>query len=95
MVTGEGRLDAQTSDGKLISAVCTRAAGTPVWAAVGTSMLDGEAASDLGLSGVVALTDITAHDTSRDPGLASEALQQAGRNIAQHVIAHGQAFATE
>ena len=95
VVTGEGRLDAQTSDGKLISAVCTRAAGTPVWAAVGTSLLDGEAASDLGLAGVVALTDITAHDTSRDPGLAAEALQQAGRNILQHVKAHGPAFTTE
>ena len=99
VVTGEGRLDAQTSDGKLISAVCTRAAGTPVWAAVGTSILDEEAAGRLGLSGVVALTDITARDTSRDPGLAAEALEQAGRNIVLHVRAqskaHGQAFAKD
>ena len=66
-----------------------------MWAVVGTSMLDGEAASDLGLYGVVALTDITAQDTSKDPDLAAEALNQAGRIVVQHVKAHGQAFATE
>lgn len=93
VVTGEGRLDAQTSDGKLISAVCARAAGTPVWAAVGTSMLDQEAARSLGLSGVVALTDITPLDTSKDPDLATEALKLAGRTIVQQVRAHGPALA--
>jgi glycerate kinase len=95
VVTGEGRLDAQTSDGKLISAVCARAAGTPVWAVVGTSMLGGAAAGHLGLSGVVALTDITAQDTSKDPDLAAEALKRAGRNLVQHVKAHGKVFAAE
>jgi hypothetical protein len=49
----------------------------------------------LGLSGVVALTDITAQDTSKDPDLAAEALKRAGRNLVQHVKAHGKVFAAE
>jgi glycerate kinase len=81
VVTGEGRLDAQTSGGKLISAVCARSAGTPVWAVVGSSLLDEAAAKELGLSEVIALQDLSSQDTSRDSAAAAEALQQAGRNI--------------
>jgi hypothetical protein len=58
-------------------------------------MLGGSAAGHLGLSGVVALTDITAQDTSKDPDLAAEALKQAGRNLVQHVKTHGKVFAAE
>lgn len=83
VVTGEGRLDAQTSDGKLISAVCKRSGNTPVWAVVGCSVLGEGAASNLGLAGVTALQDITAQDTSKDAALATAALQAAGRKIVQ------------
>jgi glycerate 2-kinase len=83
VVTGEGRLDAQTSGGKLISAVCARSGNTPVWAVVGRSVLDEEAARQLGLVTVMSLQDLTTHDTSQDPALATAALQQAGRMIIQ------------
>ena len=81
LITGEGRLDAQTADGKLISAVCARAEGTPVWAVVGCSDLDRPAAWELGLEGVVALQDLSAHDTSKDPAAAAALLREAGREI--------------
>lgn len=87
IVTGEGRLDDQTSGGKLISAVCTRAGNTPVAAVVGTSTLDEQAAHRLGLTNVIALREITAHDTSKNPALATTALQDAGRIL--HAIASG------
>lgn len=89
VITGEGRLDAQTSDGKLISAVCARSGTTPVWAVVGRSDLDEGMASKLGLSNVTALQDLTAQDTSQDPTLAKAALQEAGRKIARSLATHG------
>jgi glycerate kinase len=85
LITGEGRLDAQTADGKLISAVCARAEGTPVWAVVGCSALDRPAARELGLEGVVALQDLSALDTSKDPAAAAALLRQAGRDIIHQV----------
>ena len=87
LVTGEGRLDDQTSSGKLISAVCSRAGNTPVAAVVGTSTLDDQAARHLGLSKVIALRDLTHEDTSKDPALASKVLQNAGRIL--HALVAG------
>jgi glycerate kinase len=81
LITGEGCLDAQTAGGKLISAVCGRAGSTPVWAVVGCSMLDAPAARQLGLSKVLALQELSPHDTSRDPVLATSVLQEAGRAV--------------
>ncbi|MER5620122.1 glycerate kinase [Streptosporangium sp. NPDC002544] len=59
VVTGEGRLDAQTADGKVISGVTRRAAGVgvPVWAVVGQSRLDAADTAALGLAGVAEATD--------------------------------------
>lgn len=81
VVTGEGRLDAQTADGKLISAVCRRAQGTPVWAVVGRSVVDGAEAQAIGLENVTALSDISASDTAQDPAAAALALEKAGQHI--------------
>jgi len=55
VVTGEGRLDAQTREGKAVAGVTRRAAarGVPVWAAVGRSAVDGAAGAALGLAGVL------------------------------------------
>jgi glycerate 2-kinase len=54
-VTGEGCLDRQTREGKLVSAVARRAAaaGVPVWAAVGSSRLGIRETRELGLARVV------------------------------------------
>ncbi|MDQ0676720.1 hypothetical protein QFZ30_000102 [Arthrobacter pascens] len=68
---------------KVISAVCARSGTTPVWAVVGRSDLDEEAAKQLGLATVMALQDLTKQDTSQDPALAASGLQQAGRTILQ------------
>jgi glycerate kinase len=89
LITGEGRLDAQTADGKLISAVCARANGTPVRAVVGCSALDETAARELGLDGVIALQELSALDTSKDPAAAAALLRQAGRDII-HALREGQ-----
>jgi len=55
VVTGEGRLDGQTADGKLIDVVARRAAatGVPVDAIVGRSELSGDEARALGLRHVL------------------------------------------
>ncbi|HEU4656889.1 MAG TPA: glycerate kinase [Capillimicrobium sp.] len=54
VVTGEGRLDAQTLEGKAVAAVAARArrAGVPVHAVVGTSAVDAAGAAALGLASV-------------------------------------------
>jgi glycerate 2-kinase len=53
-VTGEGRLDAQTLEGKLIAEVAARCAraGVPLHAVVGSSDLDADEAALLGLASV-------------------------------------------
>ena len=54
VVTGEGRLDETSSEGKLVGVVAARcaAAGVPCAAVVGQSALDPEEASGLGLAAV-------------------------------------------
>jgi glycerate kinase len=54
VVTGEGRLDRQTFEGKLAGAVAARAAraGKPVHAVVGATALDDTAVAELGLASV-------------------------------------------
>lgn len=81
VVTGEGLLDAQTADGKLISAVCRRSSGSLIWAVVGHSALTAEEVAALGIDRVVALTALSAADTSRDPAGAARLLAHAGGQI--------------
>lgn len=54
VITGEGRLDAQTVQGKVVSGVTGRCArsGTPVWAVVGQSRVDPAQITTLALTGV-------------------------------------------
>ena len=54
VVTGEGRLDAQTAQGKVIDGVLrrARAAGVPVVAVVGQHALDGDEVARMGLAGL-------------------------------------------
>jgi glycerate kinase len=55
VITGEGRLNGQTREGKAVAGVTRRAAvrGVPVWAAVGRSAVDSAASAALGLVGVL------------------------------------------
>jgi glycerate kinase len=62
VVTGEGRLDAQTFEGKLVGEVAARAAhaGVPVHAVVGSSALSDAEAAVLGLASVTVASDVEA-----------------------------------
>jgi glycerate 2-kinase len=59
VITGEGRLDRQTFEGKLVGEVAARCrtAGTPLHAVVGSSALDAEEVAALGLRSVHVATD--------------------------------------
>ncbi len=62
VVTGEGRLDAQTFEGKLVGEVAARAraAGKPVHAVVGSTALSDAEAAALGLASVTVASDLPA-----------------------------------
>ena len=60
MVTGEGRLDEQTLQGKLVGEIGTRArqAGVPLHAIVGTDALDAFGKRIIDLMRVIEATDL-------------------------------------
>jgi len=79
VITGEGRLDNQTLQGKLPAVVALRAAPIPVIAVVGRNDLDGTVDTDF--ADVVAVADLADGDTSRDPVRTAELLQHIGTRI--------------
>ena len=83
VITGEGRLDHQTLQGKLPAAVALRAAPTPVVAVVGRNDLDADTANT-GFADIFAVADLTDGDTSRDPRRTAELLQHIGTQIGTH-----------
>jgi glycerate kinase len=80
VITGEGRLDHQTLQGKLPAAVALRAAPTPVVAVVGRNDLDNDTATT-GFADIFAVADLTDSDTSRDPQRTAELLHHIGTHI--------------
>ena len=80
VITGEGRLDHQTLQGKLPAAVAMRAAPTPVIAVVGRNDLDHDATSTQ-FTDIFAIADLTEDDTSRNPHRTAELLQHIGTQI--------------
>jgi glycerate 2-kinase len=83
VITGEGSLDEQTAAGKLVAVVARRAAPVPVVAVVGRSLLSAGRAKELGLVGVVALSDHA--DTTTDPELSARILREIARDaVATH-----------
>lgn len=93
VVTGEGSLDAQTAQGKLIAAVARRANGRPVVAVAGRSELSDEQAARLGIGAVHTLVEVTESDTRSDPVLSRKLLHHIGVRIAD--AAHGLATVRE
>ena len=91
VITGEGRLDAQTLAGKLPAVVAASSAPRPVHAVVGQSLLSDEERQQLGLGRVVALGEMSDADPSRDPALsrrlATVAGELLGRNMSSLVVA--------
>ena len=86
IVTGEGRLDDQTLQGKLPAAVVLRSAPKPVIAVVGRNDL-GSSAAGSPFADVIAVADLTNRDTTREPKCTAELLQHIGTQI-------GRRFAT-
>lgn len=85
VITGEGRLDEQTLQGKLPAAVARRVAPKPVIALVGRNDLDPVAASPF--AEVHAVADCTLCDTHQDPRLTAEVLQDIGVRIGRSLTA--------
>ena len=80
VITGEGRIDRQTLQGKLPAAVALRAAPTPVVAVVGRNDLNNDTATT-GFADIFAVADLTDSDTSRDPQRTAELLRHIGTHI--------------
>ena len=81
VITGEGRMDSQTREGKLPAAVARRSGDRPVIAVVGRSDVDQADLDLLGIDQVYALTDRTHADPARDPALSAQLLRDLGRTI--------------
>ena len=80
VITGEGRLDHQTLQGKLPAAVALRTAPTPGFAVIGRNDLDNHTATT-GFADILAVADLTDKDTSCDPRRTAELLQHIGTHI--------------
>ena len=88
VITGEGRLDHQTLQGKLPAAVALRAAPTPVIAVVGRNDLD-DATANNQFADIFAVADFADGDTSRDPERTAELLQHIGTRIVDRLSLRG------
>ncbi|MGO4588016.1 glycerate kinase [Paenarthrobacter sp. 2TAF44] len=86
VITGEGSIDEQTLAGKLPAAVARRSGTRPIIAVAGRSLLPQERWAEMSLSRVYALADYTSQDSSKDPLLSAELLQQIGREIGESVL---------
>ena len=82
VITGEGKMDVQTLEGKFPAMVARRAGEVPVIAIVGRSEIDEQARLGLGFEAVHALTDHTLGNPAADPALSASLLEQLGRTIA-------------
>jgi glycerate kinase len=82
VVTGEGRLDTQTSQGKLAAVVAGRAGATPVIAVVGRNDATRADLDAMGIRHVFGLTDLTSRSPATDPVLTAQLLREVGRKIA-------------
>lgn len=85
VLTGEGSIDAQTEQGKLLGVLAGRAHPTPVIAVAGRNQLPEEKWPAAGFTQVLALTEETDRDTSRDPELSAELLRTLGRRIGEQL----------
>jgi glycerate kinase len=94
VITGEGRLDAQTLDGKLPAVVAARSRPRYVSAVVGVNRLPSDAWAQLGVAEVHAISDRTDHDCFRDPVLSRRLLAEVGRDIARRYLDRGDGSTT-
>lgn len=86
VVSGEGRLDAQSLSGKLPTAVAKRANGARVELVVGRSELTLEELSIQGVRAVHDISTMTTADTTKDAVLTLDLLRTIGRNLARQLV---------
>ncbi|MBX3730746.1 MAG: glycerate kinase [Candidatus Sumerlaeia bacterium] len=89
LLTGEGRLDAQSAAGKGAGRAlqCARAAGVPAWAFVGIASEDFDATHELGVRGLVVLApDGASPSADEAPLVLCEAARQWAERMAQEGI---------
>jgi glycerate kinase len=80
VITGEGRIDDQTLQGKLPFVIARRSAPRPVHVVVGRNDL--AARTDPHFAAIHQLSDYTTADTRNDPELTGSVLTAIGRGIA-------------
>ena len=85
VITGEGSIDPQTLNGKLPAVVTHRSSPRPVHAVVGISFLGPADQTDLGLSSVHSLAEMTDLDTRSDPALSLTLAALAGQRIGRQL----------
>jgi glycerate kinase len=81
VITGEGRMDDQTCNGKLPAVIARRAGRTPVIAVVGRNDISAVALSQMGIQAVHAITDYTDRNPAGDRSLSGRLLRLLGRTI--------------
>ena len=81
VITGEGRMDDQTLNGKLPAIIAKRAGRTPVIAVVGRSDISAAALTEMGIQAVHAIADHTTGNPAADPALSGRLLAELGRTI--------------
>ncbi|NUP60381.1 MAG: glycerate kinase [Pseudarthrobacter sp.] len=86
VITGEGSIDEQTLAGKLPAAVARRSGARPIIAVAGRSLLPRERWPEMPLARVYTLAEYTDQDSSRNPRLSADILQQIGRDIGQSFL---------
>ena len=81
VITGEGRMDDQTLNGKLPAIIAQRAGRTPVIAVVGRSDISAAGLAEMGIEAVHAIADHTERSPADDPDLSRRLLRLLGRTI--------------
>lgn len=87
VITGEGRLDAQTLAGKLPAAVAQRAAPVPVIAVVGENALGVPRLPAHHIDRVHSLRELDPRDSAADPALTATLLRDLGRLLGRSLTA--------
>lgn len=87
IVTGEGRLDHQSLNGKLPAVVVSRSLGLPVHLVVGRNDLSVRQQERLDAASITAISELTNQDTSRDAVESARLLREAGTQLGRHIMA--------
>jgi glycerate kinase len=88
VVTGEGSVDAQSAQGKLLSVLAARAGAVPVFVAAGRCTIPESGWAAAEFMGVYPLDAYTDADTEHNPALSVELLERFGQDIDARHASH-------